>query len=119
MNTMSERIDTSAAGRLRAELESVLNRLRREEDVPHIALVTGDFFDVAHGVEQQELAHLTSSRLTERARRLRTALTRLQDGDYGLCSDCGAAIPPKRLLALPDTTTCVACQAQLERVGPR
>jgi DnaK suppressor protein len=46
-------------------------------------------------------------------------LTRLQDGEYGVCSDCGAPIPPKRLLALPDTTTCVACQEQFERVGAR
>ena len=119
MNTMSARIDTSAGGRLRAELESILQRLQREGDVPHVTFVTGDFLDVAQGVEQQELAHLTVSRLTERARRLRSALTRLQDGEYGVCSDCGAPIPPKRLQALPDTTTCVACQEQLERVAMR
>jgi phage/conjugal plasmid C-4 type zinc finger TraR family protein len=53
----------------------------------------------------------------ERARRLRTALTRISEGEYGLCSECGAAIPSRRLLAVPDATTCVACQSRLERVG--
>ena len=119
METISTRIDTSAGGRLRAELDSVLQRLQRDGDVPHIDFVTGDFVDVAQGVEQQELANLSVSSLSERARRLRHALTRLEDGEYGVCSDCGAPIPPKRLLALPATTTCVGCQEQLERVGPR
>ncbi len=119
MKTMSARIDTSTRARLRAELDTILQRLRREGDAPEVTLIAGDFLDVAQGVEQQELAHLTVSRLAERARRLRSALTRLQDGEYGVCFDCGAPIPPKRLLALPDTTTCVACQEQLERVGPR
>src|SRR4029453_12038156 len=119
MSTISTGIDPSAGGRLRIELESIRERLHRDGYVPHIDFVTGDFLDVAQGVEQQELANLTVSRLTERARRLHSALTRLQDGEYGVCSDCGAPIPPKRLLALPDTTTCVACQEQLERAGPR
>jgi DnaK suppressor protein len=45
------------------------------------------------------------------------ALTRVTNGEYGVCSECGASIPPKRLLAVPDATTCVACQDRLERVG--
>jgi len=112
-------IDPSAGGRLRAELESILERLHRDGGVRHIDFVAGDFLDVAQGVEQQELANLTVSRLTDRARRLHGALTRLQDGVYGVCSECSAPISPKRLLVLPDTTTCVACQEQLERVEPR
>jgi hypothetical protein len=35
METISARIDTSAGGRLRAELESILQRLQRDGDVPH------------------------------------------------------------------------------------
>jgi len=116
MKTISAGVDTAAGGRLRAELESILQRLRRDGDVPRVDFVSGDFLDVAQGVEQQELANLSVSRLTERARRLRDALTRLEDGEYGVCSNCGASIPPKRLLALPDTTTCVACQHRLEQV---
>jgi DnaK suppressor protein len=53
----------------------------------------------------------------ERARRLSVALTRVSEGEYGLCAECGAVIPPKRLLAVPDATTCVACQARLERLA--
>jgi DnaK suppressor protein len=65
-------------------------------------------------MEQQERARLSATRLAERARRLREALARASEGEYGLCSECGEAIPPRRLLAVPDATTCVACQSKLE-----
>ena len=39
------------------------------------------------------------------------ALTRIEAGTYGGCCDCGAAIPVERLLAVPEATRCVSCQA--------
>src|SRR5262244_2070999 len=105
-----------ARRRLTAELDVVVERLHTEAKVPRAGGAGGDFFDVAQVIELQELARLNASRLAERARRLRTALTRVSDGQYGLCSECGTTIPPKRLLAIPDVTTCVACQGRLERV---
>ena len=119
METTSARTDTSARWRLTAQLEGIEDRLQNEADIPTAALAGGDFLDVAQSVEQQELARVVASRLAERARRLRLALARLEDGEYGVCSGCRAPIPPKRLRALPDTTTCVVCQEQLERVGSR
>ena len=109
------RTRSSARSRLHAELDDIAVRLHGE--VPTADGVSGDFLDVAQGIEHQELARLTASRLAERARRLRDALTRVSDGEYGTCSECGAAIPARRLLVVPDATTCVACQARLERVG--
>ena len=100
---------------LKAELDVVVGRLHAAAEVPRADGAGGDFLDVAQGIELQELAGLNASRLTERAKRLRSALTRVSDGQYGICSECGTSIPPKRLLAIPDVTTCVACQQQLER----
>jgi RNA polymerase-binding transcription factor DksA len=106
------------AGRLlRAELERIATRLHAEAEVPVAGVVAGNFLDVAQGVEQQELARLSTSRLMERARRLRRALARMSDGEYGVCSECGAQIPSRRLLAVPDTTSCVGCQSRRERTG--
>jgi phage/conjugal plasmid C-4 type zinc finger TraR family protein len=102
---------------LTAELTGIAARLHSEAQVPKASVLGGDFLDVAQGNEHQELARLSAARLIERARRLRIALTRVSEGEYGICSECGAAIPPKRLLAVPDATTCVACQSRLERVG--
>jgi DnaK suppressor protein len=100
--------------RLAGELAGIAVRLHAAGHLPVEDGAGRDFLDVAQGVEHRELAGLTTSRLMERARRLRLALARVSEGEYGLCAECGAAIPPKRLLALPDATTCVACQARLE-----
>jgi len=43
------------------------------------------------------------------------ALQRLRSGSYGLCSDCGAAIPLARLQLAPQAQRCVACESLLER----
>jgi DnaK suppressor protein len=101
---------------VKAQLDLIAARLQKEAEVPKVS-VAGDFLDVAQGVERQGLARLSASRLTQRAGSLRIALTPVSDGEYGVCSECGASIPPQRLLAVPDTNTCVACQERLERIG--
>jgi len=42
------------------------------------------------------------------------ALTRLQDGSYGICADCGIEISEKRLQAVPFAKLCVECQSRQE-----
>jgi DnaK suppressor protein len=42
------------------------------------------------------------------------AITRLNEGSYGMCADCGEEISEKRLEALPFATLCVACQSKRE-----
>jgi hypothetical protein len=38
------------------------------------------------------------------------ALARLEAGTYGDCDECGAAIAPERLTALPQTRSCGQCR---------
>jgi DnaK suppressor protein len=116
METIGRQKTHRAKRLLKAELDGIVERLQTESRVPTASVPGGDFLDVAQDVEDQELARLSAARLTERARRLRIALTRVSDGEYGVCSECGASIPPKRLVAVPDATTCVACQERLERM---
>jgi len=40
---------------------------------------------------------------------VRTALKRLDAGEYGVCASCGADISPARLHALPYATLCIQC----------
>jgi DnaK suppressor protein len=51
--------------------------------------------------------------------RTERALAKLDDGTYGICDSCGAAIPPRRLEALPDSVLCLNCSAATRRAPPR
>ena len=42
---------------------------------------------------------------------IETALQRIEVGEYGLCEECGGAIPKTRLNAIPYTPVCVKCAA--------
>lgn len=42
------------------------------------------------------------------------ALKRIADGTYGNCTQCGKAIPKKRLNAIPHTELCIICQSKNE-----
>ena len=42
------------------------------------------------------------------------ALARIASGSYGVCIDCGEAIPEKRLTALPASARCIECQRKQE-----
>lgn len=61
---------------------------------------------------EQQLSLLESRNRTRVM--LDTALRRLDEGEYGLCEDCGAEIGAGRLKALPFAKRCVLCQHQAE-----
>ena len=44
------------------------------------------------------------------------ALTRLAEGTYGICAECGAEISERRLEAVPFAKLCVECQSQQELI---
>jgi len=40
------------------------------------------------------------------------ALARIENGTYGMCSNCGQPIPEKRLEAIPWATLCLICESK-------
>jgi DnaK suppressor protein len=57
-------------------------------------------------------------RIRDRERKLlskiRSALERIDSGDFGICESCGDDIGEERLKARPVTTLCIACKKQQE-----
>ncbi len=45
------------------------------------------------------------------------ALDRIEDGTYGKCLGCKAAIPVPRLTAVPAAEYCIECQSHVEKYG--
>ena len=46
---------------------------------------------------------------------IQAAQARLETGSFGVCEDCGGAIPLPRLRAVPWARHCLGCQAREER----
>jgi RNA polymerase-binding transcription factor DksA len=78
----------------------------------------GDFESLVTAAQlasQHETDELLRRRLERRLTELDHVVRRLEQGNYGLCEQCGEQIPEERLEAKPDTTLCMPCQRQRER----
>lgn len=53
-----------------------------------------------------------------RIQRIRVALQRIADGEYGSCLACGESIGIRRLEVQPEATFCILCQSQREADHP-
>jgi DnaK suppressor protein len=47
---------------------------------------------------------------------VRSALQRIDDGEYGVCQSCDSAISAKRLAAIPWAPHCLACQEMMDQL---
>lgn len=58
-------------------------------------------------------------RIRDRERKLinkiREALERIEEGEFGICENCEEEISDARLLARPVTTLCIECKTEQER----
>lgn len=68
----------------------------------HMADIGSDNFE-----QEQTLSFIQSDQVTLDL--IEAALTRIQDGTYGICESCGKSIPKVRLNVLPYTATCIHC----------
>jgi RNA polymerase-binding protein DksA len=64
--------------------------------------------------EREKGAQLTAAEL-RLLESINDALERIEQGNYGLCQDCGSSISMGRLLAIPDATRCIDCQEAYDR----
>jgi DnaK suppressor protein len=51
--------------------------------------------------------------------KIRYALERMQNGEYGVCESCGAPITYGRLMARPVATLCIDCKTEAEQIEPK
>ncbi len=75
----------------------------------------GDEVDTASDTIDGNLINHLSDQDTKRLNMINNALTRIEQGRYGICLNCGENIPEKRLEALPFAMLCMDCQERLER----
>jgi DnaK suppressor protein len=99
-----------------AELRAVLRAVSDLE--AHVSDVTEgevvDFKDMAGEESQAVVEQAQAEQAAQELAQVVAARRRLADGSYGECQDCGEDIDLRRLMALPATPYCTACQARHE-----
>jgi len=49
-------------------------------------------------------------------KKIRNSLEDIENGEYGICEDCGDEIPIERLRARPVTSFCIRCKTKRETI---
>ncbi len=88
--------------------------LAEEEQSPEIELV-----DAANEQWDLRILSLMSDADAHAVANVVAALQRLDAGCYGVCTDCGARIEPKRLQILPEAAQCIDCAQLAEQPQSR
>jgi RNA polymerase-binding transcription factor len=63
---------------------------------------------------EREIAVTELDHTSRMLRDVKAALSKIQDGTFGICSRCDERITPARLDAVPWTPFCVRCQCEVE-----
>lgn len=109
-------MEDAIAARYRTQLEQRLRDLDAADDLGKGGreVVTLDQQAIGRLSRQdalmnQAMAKATQARRETEARRIRLALHRINDGEFGYCTDCGDTISEKRLSLDATTPKCIAC----------
>jgi len=105
---------TRRRAELVGEIESRLADAKTERVAPD-AVSSTDGGDKALLEAASGLDLAIVRRDTDELRAVERALTRMDDGAFGECIDCGNAIAPERLQAHPAAVRCASCQTEIER----
>ncbi|WP_310474230.1 TraR/DksA C4-type zinc finger protein [Sandarakinorhabdus sp.] len=98
------------AATLRARLNELHAEIARLEQAT-IQPLSAKFADQANDLEELATNEGLEVQHIHEAEQILAALERIETGNYGVCSNCGADIVPARLAALPTATRCINCAA--------
>ncbi len=114
LDTLKQQL-TEQRARLRDEIRSHL----LNADAEQYSELAGQVHDTGDEAIADLLSDVNTAvvgRLIGELREADEALQRISTGAYGMCDDCGTAIPFGRLQAYPTATRCVADQERHEKL---
>jgi DnaK suppressor protein len=113
-------MDQAKIEKFKAILESQLEALLKDADktVSEMTDENGNFPDPTDRASLESDRNF-ELRIRDRERRLimkiRSALERIENGEFGICECCEEPISEARLHARPVTTLCIECKTEQER----
>jgi DnaK suppressor protein len=102
---------------LNQQLEELLSESREElQELTEVRELDADQLDLAVTESNRDFALRLADRERRLLKKIKNALTRIQNGEYGTCESCGAAITFQRLMARPVATQCIDCKTEMEQL---
>ena len=102
--------------RLLDELAELANEGTHDEATKPVELDQQSIGRVSRidAIQQQQMAQATERRRQIQMQRIKAALKRVDEDEYGYCAECGDEILEKRLDTDPAIPTCTKCAAAHE-----
>ncbi len=103
--------------RLQSEKNRLIQRLSQDsetEAIQELSPYDNHPADLASETLARELDLGLRLALEEQIGVVDRAFQKWEAGSYGVCDQCGQAIDPERLAAMPEAIYCLACQASVE-----
>jgi RNA polymerase-binding protein DksA len=114
-------MDDKQIARLRETLENKKSELNERITGIKKDLSSGldrDSEEQATQLENHEVLDALANEATRELALINQALTRMDEGEYGICSSCGKKIDERRLEAKPHALRCISCASAGEAIGP-
>jgi DnaK suppressor protein len=102
---------------LETQREELVGKARKtlEQDMALDVNELPDDMDFATSQSDQGMVLRLRGREKTLLKKIDEALKRIEDGEFGICEECGDDIGTKRLEARPVTTLCIRCKEDQER----
>lgn len=105
---------------LEDQLEVLMSQSRQAvSSLTAVRDMDGDILDYATSETSRDVTLRLADRERQLVGRIRHALVRMDNGEYGTCESCGGPIASRRLLARPVASQCIDCQTEAEQIQPR
>jgi DnaK suppressor protein len=78
---------------------------------------SADPLDTTQRALEREMATVGLDRNATLARQIRAAISRVNQGGYGVCLECEEPISQKRLAAVPWAALCIHCQQRADHAN--
>lgn len=102
----------SASEQLQSQFQQRIIELQKRIDSIHQDFADGrhaDWSEQASERENDEVLNALESEAKIEIQLLSNAITRIENGNYGICQTCGDEIASKRLLVQPAAIKCIEC----------
>ncbi len=106
---------------LESQMETLLSHSKEAMgDLVEDQILDPDTLDIAVNASNRDFTLRMADRERKMLQKIRHSLSRIPEGELGVCENCGADITYHRLLARPVATLCIDCKTEAEhREGSR